>query len=841
MHSSASTEKRSGRLMAGHYWIALTLLVLTSFSTLAALAESDELQSTLFTYFPELPKGVSPERWTGLRTAVEQAKLLPPSEGIGGEDGQFGYSVSLSGNRALIGGIGLGEFRSGGAVIFVNTAGTWVKEASLVPADGEQLDLFGISVSLDGDRALVGSPGDDDNGRDSGSVYVFEFNGTSWVEMAKLLPADGEEFDRFGSAVSLEGGRALVGSPEDDDDFIGRDSGSAYVFELDGMIWAEVAKILPADGEFVDRFGSAVSLSSDRVLIGVPNDRDNGNQSGSAYIFDFNGTSWVETTKLLPADGVDFDDFGLSVSLSGDRALVGMPRDGDNGNVSGSAYVFDFNGINWTETTKLLPADGAEFDQFGWSVSLSGDRVLVGARRSDGNGPESGSAYVFDFDGIAWSETAKLTASDGELRDEFGFSVSLSGDQALIGAPFDDDGVEDTGSAYVFEFNGVTWAETTQLLPGDGAFGDAFGLSISLFGGRALVGVPGDDDNGTRSGSAYVFDYNGTIWTETAKLLPSDGAQFRDFGESVSLFGDRALIGGGARSAYVFDFNGTTWTETFKLLPALGSFRDDFGNSVSLFGNRALVGAPGDEDNGFRSGAAYVFDFNGTMWSETAKLLPTDGTSRDSFGSSVSLFSDRALIGASFNDDFGSSSGSAYVFDFIGAEWRETSKLLPVDGVEFGYFGRSVSLFGDRALVGAPGNDNNGSSSGAAYVFEFEGFDWIEIAKLLPSDGAEFDDFGESVSLFGNRALVGMPRDDDNGDASGSAYVFDLIGATWRETVKLLPTDGAEFDQFGVSASLFANRVLIAAPFDDDSGAESGSAYVFDLLQIFQDDFESEL
>lgn len=841
MHSSASAGKRSSRLIAGRRWIVLIFLVLTSFSTLAAFAESDKQHSAAFSYFPERPEDVSPERWTGLRTAVEQAKLLPRSEGIGREDGQFGYSVSLSGNRALIGGIGLGESVAGGAVVFFNVGSTWVKEASLVPAEAIQGSAFGHSVSLDGDRALVGSPQDQSDGLEFGSVYVFEFNGSSWAETEKLLPADAAEFDRFGWSVSLKGDHALIGSPEDDDNGLG--SGSVYVFEFLDRDWTETAKLLPSDGDQFDGFGSTVSLWHDRALVGVPSDDENGTLSGSAYIFDFNGIMWVETIKLLPANGAERDRFGSSVSIYGDRVLVGAYRDGDKQddlvNDSGSAYVFEFDGSTWSETAILTASDGDELDWFGWSVSLSGDRALIGSRFDDNNGSfELGSAYVYDFNGMVWSETAKLTASDGAFRDQFGSAVSLSGDQILIGVPFDDDVLEDIGSALVFEFNGATWAETAELVAGDGAFGDQFGFSVSLFGNRALVGTPNDDDKGRSSGSAYVFDYNGTMWTETAKLLPSDGGPFRDFGESVSLFGDRALIGQNG-SAYVFDFDGTMWTETTRLQPAIGS--SGFGGSVSLFGSRALIGANADNENGRNSGAAFVFDFNGAGWTETAKLKPTDNASGDNFGSAVSLFSDRALIGAPFDDDSGSSSGSAYVFDFIGAEWRETSKLLPADGAESDNFGRSVSVFGDRALVGAPGDDDNGSSSGSAYVFEFKDFDWIEMAKLLPADGAESDDFGESVSLFGNRALVGTPSDDDNGDRSGSAYVFDLIGANWRETVKLLPADGAEFDRFGVSGSLFANRVLVGTLGDDDSGAGSGSAYVFDLLQVFQDDFESEL
>jgi hypothetical protein len=533
-------------------------------------------------------------------------------------------------------------------------------------------------------------------------------------------------------------------------------------------------------------------------------DADNGSFSGSAYVFDFNGTSWSETAKLTPADGAAFDSFGFSVSLSGDRALVGAIGDADNGSSSGSAYVFEFNGTSWSETAKLTPADGAAGDQFGVSVSLSGDRGLVGARRDEDNGIDSGSAYVFEFNGSSWSETGKLTPADGAGGDQFGWSVSLSGDRALVGAIFDDDNGSSSGSAYVFDYNGTSWNETAKLAPANGAAGDQFGFSVSLSGDRALVGAYADDDNGSSSGSAYVFEFNGS----------SSG------------------------SAYVFEFNGSSWSETAKLTPADGAAFDDFGFSVSLSGDRALVGAYLDADNGSFSGSAYVFDFNGTSWSETAKLTPADGAPSDQFGVSVSLSGDRGLVGAGRDDDNGSNSGSAYVFEFNGASWSETAKLTPADGAAFDNFGVSVSLSGDRALVGANADDDNGSNSGSAYVFDFNGSSWSETAKLTPADGAGGDNFGWSVSLSGDRALIGAIGDDDNGSASGSAYLFDVNGSSWSETAKLTPADGAAGDLFGESVSLSGDRALVGAYLDDDNGTDSGSAYVFGFNQppIAQDD-----
>jgi len=322
---------------------------------------------------------------------------------------------------------------------------------------------------------------------------------------------------------------------------------------------------------------------------------------------------WVEEAKLLAGDGAAYDYFGISVSLSGDTALVGAY--GDNVSYTGSAYVFVRSGTSWTQQAKLLASDGATDDMFGASVSLSGDTALVGARGDDDNGSASGSAYVFARNGTSWTQEAKLLASDGAAQDYFGISVSLSGDTALVGARFDDDNGNKSGSAYVFARRGTSWTQEAKLLAGDGAANDWFGDSVSLSGDTALVGARFDDDNGSASGSAYVFARNGTSWTQEAKLLPSDGATYDEFGGSVSLSGDTALVGAPldanngsySGSAYVFARSGTSWAQAAKLRARYGATYDWFGGSVSLSGDTALVGAHADDDNGSDSGSAYVF------------------------------------------------------------------------------------------------------------------------------------------------------------------------------------------------------------------------------------------
>jgi len=378
----------------------------------------------------------------------------------------------------------------------------WREIKKLLPSDGAVQNYFSVSVSVDGDTALIGAYHDYDGGINSGSVYVFTHSENTWVEQTKLLALDRANSDGFGVSVSLSGNTALIGADYDDDN--GKNSGSVYVFTRSGNSWTEQAKILASDGAAGDYFGHSVCLSSDTAIIGAYGDNDGrGPLSGSAYVFTRSGSTWTEQAKLLPSDGKEWDRFGDSVSINGNIALVGADWadwDYPYGHAAGSVYVFTRSGSTWTQQAKLQASDGVEFAHFGKSVSLSGDTVLIGAYGDDDNGDFSGSAYVFTRTGSTWTQQAKLLASDGTGSEGFGKSVSLSGDTALIGA-FEDN----SGSAYVFtRSGGSTWTEQAKLQASDAA-ANGFGWSVSLSGDTALIGAIWDGTNGRESGSAYIF------------------------------------------------------------------------------------------------------------------------------------------------------------------------------------------------------------------------------------------------------------------------------------------------------------------------------------------------
>jgi hypothetical protein len=362
-----------------------------------------------------------------------------------------------------------------------------VPAQKLLADDGGPADRFGSALAVSGDTAVIAADCDDSA---TGAAYVFTRTGGVWTQQRKLTANDGAAYNYFGSSVAVSGDTALIGATRED---IYR--GSAYVFIRTGGVWHQQQKLMAGDGTAGDYFGHSVSVSGDTAVVGASYDN---NKIGSAYVFTRTNGVWHQQQKLTAADGATDDHFGCSVSLSGNTMVVGASYDDTK---SGSAYVFTRTGGVWHQQQKLTADNRAVGDDFGQSVSVSGETAVVGAYYDD---DKVGSAYVFTraADGT-WSQQAKLTADDGAAWDRFGWSVSVSGDMALIGA-FGDDSVK--GSAYVFtRAADGTWSQQQKLLAGDGAAADEFGQSVSVSGDTAVIGALGDDDKGSGSGSAYIF------------------------------------------------------------------------------------------------------------------------------------------------------------------------------------------------------------------------------------------------------------------------------------------------------------------------------------------------
>ncbi len=385
----------------------------------------------------------------------------------------------------------------------------------------------------------------------------------------------------------------------------------------------------------------------------------------------------------------------------------------------------------WVQTNRLLASDAAVDDYFGSGLATDGQTTLIGAPGDDGAFTDSGAVYVFARSGSAWTQQAKLVPLDPVQYAVFGGSIAVSGDTAVIGAPgYTEGGVANAGTAYVFVQSGGVWSQQARLTISDPLeFPASVGLSVAIDGDTIVLGAPNEDTAPSfQTGAAYVFTRNGALWTQQARLTPTEIFSERFFGADVAIRGDILLVGAlrgnaatpgaGGGSVYVFLRSGTTWTQAaeFGAADATGA-QDFFGYSVALGDGVAVVGAPNVDDVGSNSGAAYIFTGGGAVWTERAKLTPSDTAANDRFGANVSIQGNTVVVGSYA---YTARPHSAYVFSRAGATWSQRAALPTPATITSDSAWYRVRLFGTTAFVAASSDGEAAAHAGAVTAFQLD-------------------------------------------------------------------------------------------------------------------------
>ena len=483
---------------------------------------------------------------------------------------------------------------------------------------------------------------------------------------------------------------------------------------------------------------------------------------------------------------------------------------------------------------------GAIADRFGFSLSRSGDTLLVGAigdevvRNVDPFGLITGSVQVYRAVGAGWSLEASLVPEVAFDDDRFGFSVAIAGDTAVVGAPFalDADGME-LGAAWVFQRSGTTWSEVDKLVAADAVAGDRFGWSVATDGETVVVGGP----SVAGGGAAYVFTRTGTRWLQRAKL---QGAQpDAQLGHAVGVVGATVLAGaprhavGGAApgSGAVLRYERSTaqWLPHGAFAGTLAGVDARFGHAIAFSGSRAVVGAPGDPVAAQPGrGSAYVFELTPAANFELGRLIASEGAASDSLGAAVALDAGGVLVGAPGADG---GEGAGYVFVENGATFAQQARLSSADGGGAEFAGSAVAIAGDRAWLGAALDDlPPNRAQGSVHGYARSGAAWTAGPALETGGGASHEVFGYSVAIDGGLALAGAFLDDtlEGADDAGTATVFRRTEAGWVRDVVLKAPDGEAEDRFGISVAVRGDRAVVGAYWDIIGGKlNQGSAYVF--------------
>lgn len=794
--------------------------------------------------------------------AAEQTKLIvadPP-----GADG-FGHAVALQERWAVVGAplADVGDEENAGAVyvFLAQGPGEWMLWQKLTAADATVDDRFGWAIDIDGDTIVVGAPNSFPTvGNPGAKAYIFTMSGltASFTQTQRLSVIGG---DRFGESVAIDGDTVAIGAPQ------GRAvsttiTGAAHVYVQSGATWTMQQKLTASDAAAGDRFGHDVDVDGDTVVIGAPLEDAAGTDVGATYVFGRSAAVWTQQQKLsaVSSGGANADGFGTAVAVDGTTVLVGAPDAFTFGTVRrGTVYAYTRPSSSWVEQDRFRPAV-ADFSDFGSALALDGDTAVVGT--TDTTLVPEAPVYVFSRSAADWTETAKVTPADGQDDSSFGHAVALDGSQALAGAILHDNAAgTNAGAVHHLNADGGAWVEDSVLLPVDALGGNRFGTAVDLHLDRAVVGAPATTTTaGRRAGAAYVFRSNGAFWHLEGRLVADDAFAGQEFGRDVAVGAGTILVGAtqdeaddeadfnevrrGAAYAFRFAFNKGEWVQQAKLTAPDAAAFDAFGARVEVHSTFAVVTAPMDDnEKGTDAGAAYVlerrfldpFDAVGT-WMHTQKLVADDGAAGDQLGWSTAYDGTTLAVGAPGDDDNGDFSGAAYAYRRTNQTFGAAQKLTAPDGAAGDRFAEldALAVDGDTLVAGARFADlGSRTNAGAAYVFSDDGSGWAFDTKLTASDGVAGDAFGVAVAVEGQVAVVGAGVDTDAGTNAGGAYVFTGWASGWAEHSQLTASDGAPWRSFGGHISMDGSRALIGSTPGSPTGGlsltELGSGYVFTL------------
>lgn len=730
---------------------------------------------------------------------------------------------------------------------------------------------FGKAVDIDGDTLVVGAYYDSNKsttidsgtnftqgaaGAASGSAYVFRKIAGTWVQEAYLKAYYGQGGDNFGVAVAISGNTIAVGANGDDrsvntifnaadtapaTDTLTSSSGAVYIFTRSGSTWSFESYIKAPNPTTSDVFGNAIDINGDYLVVGaygedgglagVQNgsisDDNTISASGAAYVFKRTSSLWSFQSYLKAPELDDNDRFGWSVSISGDVIAVGAYAEDsnvtgvsmgttastdDSAGSAGAVYLFRRSGTTWAQEAFVKGHSINSSDQFGYSVALSGNTLVVGATGEDSNVTgvlngtsgstnngisASGAAYVFFYTTgtSTWAQEAYLKGSDTDITDQFGYRVAIDADTIVVSSWLEDsnatgasngttgssnDTVSGAGAAYVFVRSGVNWSQEAYLKPAVTGVDYNFGSSIGVSGDTIIVGQGQDrsvatgitmgttasaDESGNYMGSSYVFTRSGVNWTQDAYLKSHVNSSYGAFGSVIDIDGDTAVVG------QLRDF-----------LPTNTITNGASVSNVSASTIWNLVGA------------AYVFRKVAGNWVQEAFIKAPNAADADQFGGSVAISGDTIAVGAITEDNntagvqngaittdnsLAASSGAVYVFTRSGSTWSFQSYLKPAVVVASQVCGRSLDLDNDTIAVGCDGDassvggvvngaaggalDSAMASSGAIFVYKRTGVNWAQEAYIKPAVPVAGMLFARSyIKISGDVIATGSVNEDSN-------------------------------------------------------------------------------
>ncbi len=624
----------------------------------------------------------------------------------------------------------------------------FIQKLKLTASDGSSNDIFGQSVALEGDVAVVGAP--NKNTR-RGKAYIFVRSGNTWNEQQILAPNDLAIDSFFGTSVAIEDDTIVVGA------YGNGVAGAVYVFVRSGNNWTQQQKLTPSDSPSLALFGRTVGINNNTIIAGAA---DADSLRGAAYIFVRSGTTWTEQQKLFTTE-TNTGKFGDSVAISGDTVAIGESGDfNPQLGVLGAAYIFVRSGTTWTEQQKLFASDAQGQDYFGSSILIEGDTVVVGSQSGlSAPGTKKGAAYVFVRSGTSWTQQQKLIASDGAAGDRFGISLAMSGSKLIVGASGVDLNSDNNGegSAYIFELAGNVWNQEQKIHLAPEVQFPSFGRSVAIDGETILVGAPGENGTaGAAQGAAYIFapqvgnkpfDFDGDGRADVSVYRPSEGVWYIN-GSQNGFFGVQWGISSDKLAPADFDGDGKTDVAVYR--NGTWYILNSADNSVKIlqFGIAEDIPIPADYDGDNKADITVYRPSNNVFY----RLNSTDGQF--------------------FFKLFGAAGDQPFIGNFDGDNKADMSLYRPSNS----------TFYWINSTTGADTSGQIGNPGDIPTAADFDGDGKTDIAVFRPSNGTWYrrnSSNGVSVSTyFGATGDIPTAGDYD-GDGLTDVAVFRPSNGFW--------------------------------------------------------------
>ena len=773
---------------------------------------------------------------------VLQNKFTPGAEGLGGRYGKFGSAIAIDGNRALVGGEGMSGY--GAVLVYEHDGDDWQHTGSLMPSERVLDEKFGHSVALSGDFAVIGVQPEDPT--KPGFAYVFKHDGQSWHQHQVIKPTS-DTNSSFGQSVSIDGFNLVVGAPENTENGVAK--GSVHVFKKTLGQWTEVQQIVDQGGHPDDRFGHAVDVQNNQILVGAINAHYGNLKTGAVFVYQLTQGEWQYSQKLLPSELEDGAGFGGSLDQTNRWVLVGNHAENDDSQPRNAYFFENINGT-WVSAQAVISSDWNTDQKFGLDVAVEGNWAVIGASKDYF---DFGKAYLYRFNGVTWVEMSILQQPlphEPDYYDRFSHAVELSAGRLLIGAPGLDLFFNGAGLATSYQWSNGTWEYAQHISAEVGATNNFAGASVQVDGQWAVVGAPGSSNEPGEfypvKGAVDVYRNEGSGWEFFVRI---DGDR-EGFGGSISLSNNQLAIGNSGLSyfpeVHVYQFNGQLWQHVTVLQGDVVDQPTFFGRAISMVDPFMVVAAPRESVHNFGDGAAYLFErMDDGTWLKVNKFNLPVAESRNNveFANAVSFDGNQVLIGCARCFDANVlTTGAGFVFDFDGTQWHLTQKLTASDGTFGDNFGSSVKLQGNQALVGAEGADRFNSPNtytGAAYVFDQSNGHWYETQKLTATSPSYFDRFGYAIGMDRNTLVVSGTQD----FTSGYVNVYQFEGGNWIKKTQQKNPSADQYGVFGSAIDLADGRLLVGAKLEHNQGTYAGAAYVFQMStdSIFCQDFDNHL